>query len=330
MLLNPTGNKEPMNLKDALKVALDPKQEFDAGQMGKIPYLPANTFYLDLDADELIRKGVISVADTARLTKRMQWTVPIGGGYITKNNLMVLDLIAHNDWNRDIYFAVTTGMDTYLNMQDYFELTGMTYKITPFKHEKSSDPNRVGGVDTEVMFANVMEKFKWGNMDTEELYMDENNLRLTTNVRLQLSALAQELIAEGKDTKAGDILDKAFEVMPERNVPLSRVIVSLIESYAKIGDTEKATYYSNRLFDIKEQEFFYYASMEPRFLRETSTEMDISMRVAANLEYIARNYGMEELGAEFRERTLRIQQELKEVEDRIKRNGRKAGEGKGF
>ncbi len=330
VLLNPTGNKEPMNLKDALKVALDPKQMFDAGQMGKIPYLPANTFYLDLDADELISNGVITEADTARLDDRMQWTIPIGGGYITKNNLMVLDLIAHNDWERDIYFAVTTGMDTYLNMQDYFELTGMTYKVTPFKHEKNPDPNRVGGVDTDVMYDNVMNKFKWGNMDTEELYMDENNLRLTTNVRLQLSALAQELIAEDKDVKAGEILDKAFEVMPERNVPLSRVIVSLIESYAKIGDTEKASYYSKRLFDIKEAEFFYYASMEPRFLRETSSEMDIAMRVAANLEYIARTYGMEDEAADFRQRTLLIQSELEEVENRMKRGSRKAGEGKGF
>jgi hypothetical protein len=330
VLLNPTGNKEPMNLKEALEVALDPKQMFDAGQMGKIPYLPANTFYLDLDAEDLISRGIISRADTARIEKRMQWTIPVGAGYLTKNNLMVLDLIAHNDWNRDVYFAVTTGMDTYLNMQDYFELTGMTYKVTPFKHEKSPDPNRVGGVDTEVMYDNVMNKFKWGNMDTENLYMDENNLRLTTNVRLQLSALAQELIAENKDAKAGEVLDLVFEAMPEENVPLSRVIVSLIESYAKIGDTEKASYYSSKLFDIKEEEFYYYASMEPRFLIQTSSEMDIAMRVAANLEYIARTYEMEDLAKDFRSRTLLIQQELEQVDNRIQLKGRKAGEGKGF
>lgn len=330
VLVNPEGNKEPMALKDAIAFAIDDKRKFDAGPMGKIPYLPANNFYIDLDPQDLLARGVISEADTANVTTRMEWTLPIGSGYITKGYLMVLDLIAHNNWDKDIYFAVTTGMNTYLNMQDYFKLTGMAYRITPIKHAKNADPNRVGGVDTETMYTNVMEKFKWGNMDTEELYMDENNLRLTTNVRLQLSALAQELISEGKEDKAEQILDKTFEAMPEQNVPLSRVIVSLIESYAKVGNKEKAAYYASKLFDIKEEEFYYYASMEPRFLREVSTDMEMSMRVAANMEYIARNYGLDELKDDFRSRSQLMQQELKAAEERIARKGQRGGEGRGF
>ncbi len=328
VLLNPEQKSNRMNLKDAMKVALDDKKTLPIRGMGSMAYLPTNKFYLDVDTDDLVARGVISAADTAKVSGRIEWNM--SGRYITKNNLMVLDLIANNTWDRPIYFAVTTGMDTYLNMQQYFKLTGMAYRVTPVLHEKDQNPNKIGGVDTEVMYDNVMNKFEWGNMDKEELYMDENNLRLTTNIRLQMANLADELINENKDEMAHDILDKTFEAMPEHNVPLTRVVMPLIEGYARVGDTEKAKEYCNRLFELNEEEILYYSSLDPRFMKKLDEELQIGMYVAQRIQYVARQYDMEDLNADYAVRVKALQAAYDDAQERIKVDGRRQGKGVGF
>ena len=152
---------------------------------------------------------------------------------------MVLDLLAHNDWERPIYFAVTTGPDSYINLQDHFQLEGLTYRLVPVKSE-SSNPNTQGRVAADIMYENVTTKFLWGNMDSQEpVYLDENILRMTTNLRLQLSSLAEELIAQGKDDKALTILDLSLNKMPEHNVPYDRILLPTVEAYYAIGEIEK-------------------------------------------------------------------------------------------
>jgi hypothetical protein len=293
VLLNPKNSDKRVDLNQAIDFVADDKNRLQIRGAGTLPYFPSNKFSIPLDVDELLAKGAIDIEDTARVEDRMTWTVP--GNYITKNNLMVLDLLAHNDWDRDVYFAVTTGQDAYLNLQPYFKLTGMAYRLTPIRHEKDANPNKIGGVDTEAMYDNVMNRFEWGNMDSDDLYLDENNLRLITNIRLQMANLVDELIKEGENEMAHEILDLTFTVMPERNVPMTRVVLPLIEGYARVGDDEKAISYAKRLFDLNEEELLYYANMDPRFLNELDEEMRINLYVGQRLQYVAQQYELDEL-----------------------------------
>jgi tetratricopeptide (TPR) repeat protein len=328
VLVNPKRSDLRVELKDMIKFVAEDKNTVPIRGAGNLPYFPTNKVKITLNKADLLKKGVIQESDSSRVAAEMTWNIP--GNYVTKNNLLVLDLIANNDWNRDIYFAVTTGQDTYVNMDPYFELTGMAYKITPFKHEKDPNPNKLGGVDTEVMYDNVMNKFQWGNMDKEELYMDENNLRLTTNIRLQLANLADELIKEEKNDKAHDIIDKAFEVMPERNVPLNRVVLPLIEGYARVGDDEKAKTYAMRLFEINEKELEYFSTLEGKFLKRLDDELQINMYVAQRIQYMAEQYELKELGDYVKERMPLMKNLYEQANQSIQNDGRKSGEGVKF
>jgi mevalonate pyrophosphate decarboxylase len=84
---------------------------------------------------QVMREKVIAVKDTARLTKAIKWS--INRQYLTKNDLMVLDLIAHNNWKRPIYFAVTTGSEAYLGLEEYFQLEGLAYRLVPIKNTEN-------------------------------------------------------------------------------------------------------------------------------------------------------------------------------------------------
>lgn len=248
-----------------------------SGYQQSMHYMPTNKFSIAVDKEKVVANGTVAIEDTARIVDRVEWT--INKTYILKNNLMVLDLLANNDWERPIYFAVTTGPDSYIGLKDYFQLEGLAYRLVPIKADPNQNPNVLGEINTDIMYNNLMNKFSWGGMDTEDIYMDENNLRMTTNLRLQFANLAEQLINEGDNEKAKAILDKAFEVMPEKNVPYTRVVLPLVESYFQLGEKEKAAELSERLFEIFEDDFDFYNSLEPSFAKSVQQEMQMSVMV---------------------------------------------------
>jgi hypothetical protein len=116
-----------------------------------------------------------------------------------------------------------------------------------------------------------------------DIYLDENILRMTTNLRLQLSSLAEALIGEGREEEARTILDLSLNKMPERNVPFDRILLPTVEAYYAIGDVEKANALSERLFAIMEENMLYYTSLEPKFAKQMDQEMAISHAVMGRL-----------------------------------------------
>jgi tetratricopeptide (TPR) repeat protein len=98
--------------------------------------------------------------------------------------------------------------------------------------------------------------------------------------------LAEQLISEGDKDKAKAILDKAFEVMPEKNVPFTRVVLPLVESYFQIGDVEKAEQLSLRLFEIFEDDFDFYNSLEPAFAKSLQQDMQMSIMVNGRINQL--------------------------------------------
>ncbi|MEO8733167.1 MAG: DUF2723 domain-containing protein, partial [Flavobacteriales bacterium] len=181
-----------LDLKRAIEFATDDRNLRQIFQHGmKDAYIPSQNFRIPADSAFCFGpQGMLSAKDTANFTGELRWT--IDKQYVLKNHFMMMDMLANNDWKRPMYFAVTTGPDSYLNLQDYFRLEGLTYRIVPVK-SASHNPNSFGSVNTDVMLDNVMNKFKWGGMDyAKGVYLDENVLRMTTNLRLQIAALASE------------------------------------------------------------------------------------------------------------------------------------------
>ena len=91
------------------------------------------------------------------------------------------------------------------------------------------------------MYENVMEKWAWGNMDDVEhgIYMDENNRRMVTNIRLQMSNLAESLVKENQPQKAMAVLDELVRATPKENVPYSRVMMPVAETYLQLASNEE-------------------------------------------------------------------------------------------
>jgi hypothetical protein len=286
-----------LDLKRAIEFATDDRNLRQIFQHGmKDAYIPSQNFRIPADSAFCFGPhGMLSAKDTANFTGDLRWT--IDKQYVLKNHFMMMDLLANNDWKRPIYFAVTTGPDSYLDLQDYFRLEGLTYRIVPVKNASSRNPNSYGSVNTDVMLDNVMNKFKWGGMDyAKGLYLDENVLRMTTNLRLQIAALASELAKDGRKKEAKDVLDLAQAKMPEKNVPYDRIMLPIIEAYYQAGDTTSANNLNKRLFTIMDQNMTWYLSLEPQFADKVSDDMNMAHLVMERLGRTAQMNGQKTLG----------------------------------
>jgi len=314
-----------IDLKTALSVALDDSQTRTIGDNKKYSYFPGRNFSLPIDTNLVLANGTVRPQDAALISDTMRFSV--NRSYILKSNLMVLDLLATNNWERPIYFAVTTGEDAYMGLSDYFQLEGLAYRLVPVKQVKSKNPNILGGIATDIMYDNVMNDFQWGNMDMTEgrgIYLDENNRRMVTNFRLQMSNLAETLIFEKKDSLAIAVLDKAIAMMPEKNAPYDRVLLPMIENYYKAGQIEKATKLSERLFELMESEMNYFNSLEPQHAITVLEPFSIHVQVCGNLDQFAKFYdGGSEYATSTEERFDKMLKEFEEKNAEIESGGRR-------
>jgi hypothetical protein len=289
---------------------------------GKDAWFPTDRFRIPADSAAVFGSGTLQPGDTAALPA-VEWQIK--RQVLLKNHLMVLDLLANFNWQRPIYFAVTTGPDSYINLQDHFQLEGLTYRLVPVR-TPNNNPNQHGRVATDIMYDNVMNKFLWGNMDSEkEIYLDENILRMTTNLRLQLSSLAEQLIAEGRPEQARDILHLSVEKMPEHNVPYDRIMLPTIEALYAVGDTALGNRISERLFTIMEENLAWYISLEPRFVVNMANEMAISHAVMGRLQSTAGKYDKEfgdRLNERFQQMEAAYDERAAELEDITRRTSR--------
>ena len=152
----------------------------------------------------------------------------------TRSEMMVMEMLSTNEWKRPIYFAVTIGNDYHLGLDPYLELTGLAYRITP---ERSQDGKH--RVNTEVMYDNMLHKFKYGNMNLPGIYIDENTMRMCRTHRMMFLELIEGLYKEGKYDKCLDVLDFAEEMLPGYNIPYDYTSATMASYYYQLGEMEK-------------------------------------------------------------------------------------------
>ncbi|HJD76257.1 MAG TPA: DUF2723 domain-containing protein [Bacteroides reticulotermitis] len=154
-----------------------------------------------------------------------------------KSELMMLEMLANANWERPFYMAITVGSENQLGMENHFIQEGLAYRFTPF------DTNKLNSkIDSEKMYDNLMNKFKFGGIDKPGIYIDENVMRMCYTHRRIFTQLVGQLIREGKKDKALAALDYAEKMIPSTNVPYDWANGSfqMAEAYYQLGKKEKA------------------------------------------------------------------------------------------
>lgn len=258
-----------------------------------VNYLPASKFILKADRETIKKYGVVKDNYLHKAQNRIEWD--LRASYITKNHILLLDMLAANNWERPIYFASTVGNSQYLNLEDYFQLEGLAYRIVPVK-STDSDYMTEGTVNTDILYNNLMNKFVWGGLDTEadKIYLDENNRRFVINYKGTFRALVKQLIVEDKNDLAEKALDKCFHLFPNKIASFGYYDLLLAEQYIQIGKKEKAMEIINTVADNFKQNLVYYTSLNDKYLPGLASEIERTSALYSELvNVLVKNKEME-------------------------------------
>lgn len=312
-----------VDIKEVMKFISSDAQESKVRTQGgtDLSYFPTKKFFIKVDKEAVLKNGVVRPEDADKIVDTIYWE--INRSYLMKADLMILDLIANNDWTRPIYFAVTVGNDSYLNLEPYFQLEGLAYRFVPIRTDGDAS-GQTGRVGVSQMYDNMMNKFLWGNMNKEGVYLDQNNLNMTMNFRNNFSRLAEGLMEEGKLDSAVKVLDKMNEEMPDKTVPYNVMMLRPIEIYfnaakginapqlgpdgqltsstielpeaRKKHAMEMARAITLRMADLYEDELNYYFSLKgTQYLKFVDRELNQAMAIFNELIRMAKANGQDDI-----------------------------------
>ncbi len=228
-------------------------------------YMPTRKVYLPVNKKRALQLGAITQADTGKVVQK----IPIklqGKSYLMKDELAILDVIASNIDERPVYFAVTCRPEKMFGMQDYMQLEGLGLRIIPVKSKGESNLFVYGSgrVSVDHVYDNVMNKFRWGNFDDEDLdqYIDRSYGPSIQSHRIVLLRTARELVRRGDKKRAIALVEKYFDVFPNNNFTYDWNAWQMINILLQAGAYEQAKPQIKILADVTADYLEFYFSLD--------------------------------------------------------------------
>jgi hypothetical protein len=300
---NPSQQDRPMNVQDFIRfigedhpLPLSSGREIESHYTSKQVFIPVN-------AQEAMASGAVTMADTGRIVPAIPLNLQ-GKDYLIKDEIAILDILATNLWKRPIYFAVTCRQDKLFGMDDYMQLEGLALRIVPVRSPSDRQYGIIGSgrVNAEAVYANVMEKFRWGNFDQHELFVDRSYAPSVQSHQLSIRRAALQLVRDGDRERAVELIDKYFEGFPDMNFPYDYRAYYMISVYLQAEAYDKAKPHLEILARQTADHLRFYESISERVL-ESSFDSDymLAMRTKDDIIAAARNFKDEAFEKEMRE-----------------------------
>ncbi len=253
-------------------------------------YFPVKKLRVNINKEEVLANNVVPASDTSKIVDYIDWDIKSNA--LSKRDMMVIDLVAHNNWERPIYFSVTVGNSSksYFWLDEYFQLEGMAYRFVPVSHSKRNEVVDFGEVVSSTMYENMTQKFRFGNMENPDVYLDETNRRLSYNLRNSFGRLAIKLAEEGKNEKAIEVLDLCVEKMPEDKFRYNYFVFSVIEGYYKANASEKGRAMVNLFANRLDEELKYYEQFKGLDRRRVNQQIQTAASYYQMLFRIVQQY----------------------------------------
>ena len=257
--------EDPFELKNILKYWVRSKN-------AELHVIPTDVIYMTIDKEAVRQSGMMMATDS--IPDKMTISLK-GKTALYKGDLMILEMLSQCNWKRPIYVAVSVGDENYINLGDNTITEGLAYRITPFTTNQEGAKN----FDTKRTYDNVMHRFKFGGADTKGVYLDETVMRMCYTHRRIMARLALQLINEGNDKQATEVLRYTEKVLPAYNIPhnYSSGSLDMARAWAAMGNQQEAMKLINQLWKNSAQYVTWYVNLDSQqfALSEDSCYMHI-------------------------------------------------------
>ncbi len=289
------GIQDSVELKDLLAV-LTSDNKNDQVQMTDgtfMNFLPAKKLKLTVDSDQVVKTHTVKPEDKMKVASSMEWVFK--KEYATKADLAMFDILATNNWKRPVYFATSVSEDTYLGLDKYLYLEGYAYRLIPFKSiEDGKDKSE--RTNSDVMYSNVMNRIDYKAFKRAS-YLDPESRRIVNGTWSFNNTLANNLIAEGKVGKAGNLMEKCLRDLPTRSYTIGDTLTQLytVKNLYSLNKADEANKQATATTDFLIQELNYIAALSPDFKQQQTRNIQIGLYVLGSLDKLTAEYHQKEL-----------------------------------
>ena len=257
----------------------------------KEKFYPTNRIRIPVNKENVLKSGVVAQKDADKIVDYIDITIDDRG--ITKNRILMLDILANNDWKQPIYFTGGANADEeYIWLKDYLQLDGLAFKLVPIKTPaKYMDTNGrtrevslfdIGRIDAEKMYANI-NKLEWRNINSGKIYLDEQTKRNAISMRNSLMRLSDAFAKEGDTLKAVEVLDLSLEKLPIEKFDHYSLSLGYPEMYYNLGEDEKAQQTVETLARLITEKLTWLSTFNKNNSDLVFDEIDTSLYMFKNL-----------------------------------------------
>jgi hypothetical protein len=163
--------ERPMEMASALRFINSPQSMTQGGA-----FIPTRKFFISVDSNRISNSPLFDVPSGKNIDTYIPVTFPQSKRSLIKDEVAVLDIISSNFYDRPIYFAVTCEPSKLMGLNDNTQLEGLALRIVPWETPSDSDLGIYGNgmVDVEKCYDNIMNKWKWGNFDKFDTYINDS------------------------------------------------------------------------------------------------------------------------------------------------------------
>ena len=215
-------------------------------------YAPGVKYFIKAPENEIMYYKVLGDTDKDNIVPEMKFS--IGGGYIIKGDIVTLDIIAENAWQRPIYFSITSPGVIPTALGKYFQNEGLAYRLLP-KNISSESEDEEKFINSTLLYKNLMEKFTWAEDVHEKPQKDVLSLGMEQNLKNIYMSLVDKLIDEQKTSLAGKVIDHIYAMFPPDVYPYSIEDLRTADAFFKLEEFDKAYNILDQTVKNEEEKF---------------------------------------------------------------------------
>jgi hypothetical protein len=286
--------QERVELQDLIDLIAsdDPASRFQSGSRS-IAIYPTKKVKITVDSAAMVRDGIVPANLADRVVGSVEWDIK--SNYLYKNDLMLLDFLAKNQFKRPIYFASPSSISDAVDVDKYCYQEGFVYRFMPVKPDERDYIKGVGSVNAEASYDIFMNKCKWGNLSAPGVYVDRESYRNTMIPKQNFARLARKLTTEGKNDSAVKVCDYVQQIFPDNKISFDYYMIQFVDVYYKAGAFEKGTKLADRLMQIYAQNTDYILSLNPEFRGNFDEDLNESFSFFNTLKQIADQYDQKDV-----------------------------------
>ena len=281
----------PVELKDVIEfVKSDDRRTKGTNAMGQlVDYFPTRHLKITVDKEKVVANGIVPESMKDQIVDEIVWTISDKTDYLTKNELMLLDFMATNDWDRCVYFTSLSDISEILGIDKYLHQEGLAHRFMPVV---APDYYRsAGGVFIDGSYDLLVNKTRWGNLNDPDVTVDPESLRNVSFVKMAYMRTAQSLVKRERYEEAVTVMDKCQEFFPDEKIPYAYYYEGFFpELYYKAGEMEKGDEVLSKVAANAIDELRYYNTLNQRLKEYYKDEIHDALSLVNTMADCAKRY----------------------------------------